>query len=397
MMACLIGYKLYDGMHEELISAAQKTLKDSRANAIFANRPNDIGTKYLVLPEGGVFEMDFQTHIQWINRLITAKHFQSIETQPEINNVEYYRNRIGILLCKHFEDHIRVGEYGSCAVRGNNYIITTARKHNGISFIPIFALDGNLYNREIKYKGDKPSKNAPLLCAELITYDHDIIHHRHIRLEGLPTVEFTLPGTTEERNSKLNEDYYIEQHGTIEKKKILPVDWDRYYEMFPERYFKIHPNIKRLYDNPFGLKILDVGSNTNVNCDFWLDPHIESDRPGRVTYETLKKYDIITLNNSINYLTEEEIKSLTNALNPEGLIIANTFASAPVTRVCKREIVHATDDTVTHILWDEETRQYYRHTFFNRTPKFWRKLGFWAEEYNGGKSLLLRYENREVA
>lgn len=388
----LIGYKLYDGTHEELISAARKTLKDSRANGIFANRPNNIGTKYLVLPEGGTIEMGFEEHISWINKMITLKHFRAVESYRYSPEEARLGNEIPELICQHFEKYIRQEEFGSCAVRGDGCIVTTSRRHNGISFILDDTIDEDLEYLRLRYIGSKPSKNAPLLCAEMQNKHADIVHHRHIGGKGLPIEEFTFPGTEEERTSKEKGDYYIQHHGTIEKKKILPVDWNMYYEMFPERYFKIHPKIQGIYNKPLGSNVLDVGCNISYNADFWLDPYVSENWPGRVTYETLEKYDFITLSNSINYLEDEEIELLINALNPGGIMMANTFANAPVTKINENEIVYCSESVVTHILWDSKTEQYYRHTFFNRKPEFWKQLGFSIEKYNNGKSFFLRYK-----
>lgn len=43
---CLIGYKLFDAKtDEELIEIARHTLKDSKANIIFANTPKEAKTR----------------------------------------------------------------------------------------------------------------------------------------------------------------------------------------------------------------------------------------------------------------------------------------------------------------------------------------------------------------
>ena len=52
--ACLIGYKLFDAPDDKaMIEIATHTLKDSRANLVFANTPKDAKTRKLALTQDG--------------------------------------------------------------------------------------------------------------------------------------------------------------------------------------------------------------------------------------------------------------------------------------------------------------------------------------------------------
>ena len=53
--------------------------------------------------------------------------------------------------------------------------------------------------------------------------------------------------------------------------------------------------------------------------------------PNSITYEDLRtmKFDLIVLKNAIAYLSADELKLAKDALNKNGLLIANAFSKAP--------------------------------------------------------------------
>jgi len=388
---CLIGYKLYDGTHEELIKAAKITLVNSHANAIIANDPKNLMVKHVLLPDGATITLNAGNNVQpalFIDGLIRLKHHKSVRVGLDRESILREKNELPILVCEHFEKYIKKGHHGACAVRGNGCHVMTSRNHEGISIV----LENNKMkdwdNPEISFAGHKPTKNAPLLFDELANDYVFAVHHRHVENYGLEVFGHSCPGTTEEMESKSSGDYYIEKHGTIEKKYLYNTDWSKYYELYPDKYFKTHPLMMTIYDETEGKGVLDVGCNTMFRSEFWLDPNIHSDRPGRVTYETLGKYEYIILNNSINYLTEEEIDLLIAALQPGGMMVANTFADAPKRKITENEIVYSTDTHVYHILWDGQSR-YYQHSFYNRGFNFWHSKNFLSKLYNNKRSRLL--------
>lgn len=389
---CLIGYKLFDGSYDELISAARETLKNSKANGIFANNPNNVGTKHLVLPEGGVIKLGFDDHIEWIHRMLNLEYFKSdIDARVDIDLV-VKTNKLRALVIEHFEKYIRKGPHGACAVLGYGCILTTSRHHDGVSYVTHIDEE----KRSVKYVGRKPTKNAPLLCAQMYEDKRPyftIVHHHHGDRVCKEIVKYRFPGTTEDRPIGEGVDYNICGHGSIEMKKVKHIEWDKYYEMYPTRYFSTHPEIEKIYDMPDEFDTLDVGSNTRRRAKYWLDPNIIDDAPGRVTYETLGKYDAIAINNAINYLDEIEISALQKSLKPGGILVANTFSSAPKSRITETEIINNNNEMIQHILWDKKTQTYYAHYFHIRHRDFWRRFNFEVEEYNDGKSLLLRYRN----
>lgn len=80
---CLIRYKLFDAASdEELIEDAKHTLKDSKANVIFANTPATAKNRKIALvQDGSRIKMTFDTHIRFIIEAITAEYFETV-VQP---------------------------------------------------------------------------------------------------------------------------------------------------------------------------------------------------------------------------------------------------------------------------------------------------------------------------
>ncbi len=387
---CLIAYKLLDGSPKELIEAARGILKKSGANAVFANSLIGLNEKFMVLPEGGVVPMSYSDHNEWIDRIIRLQYNVSVMDR----GFNLMPGWTGAVL-EHFERYIRGDdEHGSCAIKTPKGMATTSRNHRGFSFVTGFTrLANDKFNREIRHFGPKPTKNVALLCLE-VSYDVPIVHHLHRMKDALEVVDYHFPGTDEE--VARGRDYYISGHGSILRHKLYPVDWKKYYEVFPERYFKIHPRIQEIYHMPLDeYETLDVGCNTKVRAKWGLDPFVDQNSY-HLTYGEIQEgkfFDAIAINNSINYLEDEEIEILKASLKPGGRIVANTFRAAPERKVTASEMVASRSNFVEHVLW--HGGKYYHHTFRNVSMAKWRNMGFTTTFYNSRKSALLEYKREK--
>jgi len=126
----------------------------------------------------------------------------------------------------------------------------------------------------------------------------------------------------------------------------MKIDWTKYSELYPDRYLKSSKIDKEIdsviisRDNST-LDILDIGANKGTEvlrkcadsedrC-YFLDPFMK--KPNwyhkQIIWNDLfnleYKFDIIVAKNSLNYLTEDELKIIPRVLKPGGTFIANTF------------------------------------------------------------------------
>jgi len=132
----------------------------------------------------------------------------------------------------------------------------------------------------------------------------------------------------------------------------MEIDWVKYSDLYPDRYIKkskideetqnivlklINNSFNKKYNGVSGLKTLDIGGNVNgteslkgTKC-FFLDPFIKKPnwyykQVDWVDLVDLKyKFNIIVAKNSLNYLTESELKIIPKVLKKGGTFIANTF------------------------------------------------------------------------
>ena len=122
----------------------------------------------------------------------------------------------------------------------------------------------------------------------------------------------------------------------------MEINWTKYLDLYPDRYIKeskIDSRIKQLLNYPFmhEIETLDIGGNIDgtdvlkgTKC-YFLDPYVN--KPNwcyeKINWNDLlnKKYkfDIIVAKNSLNYLTERELKIIPESLKTYGTFIANTF------------------------------------------------------------------------
>lgn len=421
----LVGYKLFDAdTDEELIEIAQHTLRDSKANIIFANRPDTAKSrKIALLQDGSTIPMSFDDHLAFMQRLLEQEYFRT--EIVEIESLEVYRQNKSLVenafnAVRMFEKS--VNGYGTIAIKITDAcFVTTSRGHTGD---PVLVTEINVENRRVSATG-KATLNAPAMYA-VLQNGYDFAFHRHKILITADEIgdKYLFPGTVEEYetvrdffNENINSTGSInigveKYHGYIKGircdgtknnmiavvqnitgmfDKILPVDWNCYREQFPDKYFKPVERIDELIRAHEGEETLEIGGNKYSTTKYVYDPCVSDFGNavpiGKDDFESAR-FSIVACKNSINYLTRETIETAINSLNDDGVFIANTFDGAPPFKVSDREIVFTLDGTVHHFLIFNG-RIYY-HTFYNRTAEWYEKLGFTVEKY-GKNSLLVSF------
>ena len=174
--SALIGYKLYDGTHENLIAAAQKTLFDSRANVVFANHPAWAKERKVVLTQdGAVFDASFDEHCALIDKVVRASFYKTKETKQEVklSSTEEY-------VLYHYPSYPADGRtYGTFAVRRDQGFITTTRgKKDGPHAVSwVQSVD---HDNKLVVSSSKATLNAPLLDKFLqLNPQLNIVFHGH--------------------------------------------------------------------------------------------------------------------------------------------------------------------------------------------------------------------------
>ena len=430
--AFLVGYKLNDAASDdELIRIAKHTLQSSKANVIFANTPQDAKLrKIALLQDGSVIPMTFGYHLEFINRLIQQEYFSTTVIDADKSSV-YRRNKEKIESAYHavrmFEKSL--DSFGSIAIRitGESFV-TTSRGHRGE---PVFVEKIDVAHGKV-YATAKATLNAPAMYA-VLENSYDFAFHRHDLTSGDSFIRsnYIFPGTFDEyekvysffRNSSFTALSFCEPfHGSIcgvkntmsiermhyivyaitgIKNSIEPVDWNRYHELFPEKYFKPVRAIEDLEALCKGGETLEIGGNRYSTAKYVCDPYVtdfecSDSTEAYVSYSFVDShlFDLIFCKNAVNYLSEEEIDIAIHALAKNGTFIANTFDGAPFFRVTENEIVFSDSGRVYHFLVVDG--HVYYHWFYNRTAEWYKKKGFTVEKY-GKNSLIVSYGKGESA
>lgn len=400
--SCLIGYKLFDSPgDEELIEAAKHTLEDSKANVVFANKPNDASTRKLaVMQDGSVIEMDFDQHMEFIKKAIDAEYFHTEVTE----STEEYDICNAKALVTYFEQE-RFDTFGTIALKlPDGSIVTTARGHKGK---PVQVYNVNKMTKTIQADG-KATLNAHLLWEMLRnkkpwTY----VIHRHTEdpraedVQGLPVHPYEFPGTLEETNSyrtigKECNGFIMDKHGYMLFKQIEDVDWREYHDTFPEKYFsdpvEIDTWVKKIEaDYLLGSKSLEVGGNTSELCNYKYEPNIQglsNNLSLRELSEVEGFFKVILLRNSINYLSEEELDILKETLADGGTLIANGFIEAPNLKITDTEVAVKNRDKIKHFLMIGD--KIVQHEFYSRGEYEYNELGFLTKKYSD-KSMYIQF------
>lgn len=402
--ATLIGYKLFDAKtDEELIEIARHTLDDSQANLVFANTPKTAKEKKIaVTRDGAIIPCSFQEHIDLILELINSSFFKTatIElTEKEKEIIEPYFE-----IVKHYEKTFE--KYGTIAIRVPklNGIVTTSRGHkNG----PVYVKSVDFENL-IVYANNKATLNAPLLFNLLNfkngkQFKYDYVIHRH-KNDSHDIFEYSFPGTDKEVNcaiaatilglSKFN----IMYHGYLDCKKFATVNWDKYYDLFPPKYFSVPYEIKEQISKISPDKILDVGANKKPSGNYVIDPYVDVPNVINLDYSDLKEnmFDLIVIKNAINYLNKKQIATLKKSLTNNGIFIANTFLNPPKVKVSDIEVSFLENNQINHFLMIEDT--IYKHSFYFYNTKFYENNNFeiipYLEQDGVVKSAIVKYTKK---
>lgn len=406
---CLIGYKLFDAKtDEELIEIARHTLKDSKANIIFANTPKEAKTRKIALfQDNTTLECNFDEHMFLILKAIRSVYFKTVIDANIYDKIEDWKMN-KILMCKEiikkFSDTLELShgqKYGTIAIKVSDQgdFVTTSRGHKGE---PVYVRKLDTEKCEIVAEG-KATLNVPALST-FIKNGFDYVIHRHDTnaVVDVSLTEYTFPGTKHEYEAVsevLAHGYNsIMQmgHGYLKGFKIEALDWNKYYEVFEDRYAGYPDTIKNMIDNTNLEDWLDVGCNKNTKAKYVLDPYVKVDGAINLTYDNNlgKKFKLITLKNCINYLTNEELNTLFSWLRPGGVLIANSFAKAPQFRLKDGEATYLDGDTVHHYKIESEQKVYY-HTFRALDSDRIFDMGFVITPYANNKSVLLTYAKCE--
>lgn len=395
--ATLIGYKLFDAQtDEELVEIARHTLKDAKANIIFANTPKTAKNKKIaVFSDGSTIDCNFEEHVDLIIRMIKAEFFKTniIEIDKETANfIKPYLEMV-----EQIEETFY--EFGTIAFKVCGGFVTTARGHRSGA---VFVKDIDYATRTI-HATDKATLNAPLLHLALYRSDANYIMHRHETLKA-PTFPYAFPGTMEEVDlikhyldtfgNKENIAFNIKHHGYILGKKYHSVDWNEYYKLFPEKYFKVQEEFNDLIAEYDKDDILDIGGNIYPAGNYLLDTGVIVDGVHNLTYKDLengdKKFGLVVIKNAINYLSEEELMLAKNAVANGGRFLANTFITTPEVKVCKNEIAFSTnfgDEKLVHHFLINGDDIYY-HTFYGRNKEYYEQHGFKVKPYGRNSAFI---------
>ena len=404
--AALVGYKLFDGPEEELIEAARITLRESKANIIFANTPEDAkDRKFAVMQDNTVLPCSFDEHLTLIDRLIDAEYFRTIiepMTEDEANSVNI---RKVLNIVKMYEKSMN--GFGTVAVPipnvKNMLFATTARGHNGDPVI-VRSVD---FDEHTITATAKATLNAPALAAALDLMTEDsVIVHRHFddpnfdRKTPFDAImdRYLFPGTAEEAEAVAagiceGDRVKLVGHGDIAVRRIADVCWDKYYEQFPDRYFSIPDAMQEFIDkyNLPDAETLEVGGNRQVCTKYAYDPYVPAENAINLTKVQLAamerdSFDLTVCKNAVNYLDANELR---NILRISKHFVANTFLTAPDEKITDREAAISSGDFIIHTL-RLDNDDLVQHLFWIRSRWFYESFGLKVTPYGKNSALLTK-------
>lgn len=413
--ACLIGYKLFDAKSdEELVDIARHTLKDTKANIIFANTPATAKSKKIaVMADNSALPCTFQEHLDLIVQAIEAKYFRTsvVPLTPEEQDSPDIKEAFAT--AKMFEQTFP--GFGTVAVPiagCRNMFATTSRGHSGA---PVLVRRVDACNMTIQASG-KATLNAPTLAAALEAAPDvpGIVVHRHFddplfsrETPGASLKWYVFPGTLEEADLVYSEilnlnvlggttRIILPEHGDIAFLPIRPIQWERYYQDFPDRYFGTPQAMQGIIDKYAGnphAETLEVGCNSHACTKYAYDPFVKADNAINLTWEETagRQFDLIVAKNSINYLTLEELRTLVgNARH----FVANTFLCPPAEKIrdgLEAAIMDKTSASpvISHTLRLKDD-SIIRHQFFAYTEEDYSALGLTVTPYGRNSALLTK-------
>ena len=85
------------------------------------------------------------------------------------------------------------------------------------------------------------------------------------------------------------------RHGDLWAHKIIPVDWKRYYELFPAKYFSIPNVMKHTIENCVSSETLEVGGNARVDTKYALDAFVKAENAENIWWSDVEKmhFDLV--------------------------------------------------------------------------------------------------------
>ncbi len=414
--ATLIGYKLFDGTDDVLIAAAKQLRKESRADVIFANHPKTAKfQKIAVFNTDAIIRCNFEQHEELIYEAITAKHFHTAVmplTEAERNNPKI---RHAINVVKLYEKTFT--EHGSVAVPiDGKMFATTSRGHKSE---PVIIRSINFETHTIIATG-KATLNAPTLGWLLQNHTDRVIVHRHDTesQEDMTThlcrsysgfsmdiPYYTWPGTTfdymylKDRQGKaidigVGEKIRFFGHGSIRILPIQAVDWSKYYEQFPSKYFSIPEDMQSFIDkyNTPNAETLEVGGNSKVCTKYAYDPYVQATNAINFTTNDVERFsynqfDLTVMKNSINYVPENVLRRIVQSSKN---FVANTFLVAPNEKVTDNEVATKIGcDIIQHTLrLDDDSLV--NHQFYAYNREFYENLGLTVIPYGKNSALLTK-------
>lgn len=218
----LVGYKLYDGEYDELISAGWHTLTNSKANIVFCNHPAWAKSrKTTLLPSGTVLELTYDEHVTMIDRMMNLKWYRTeINTEkvdiPE-DIIKCVNNKLDWIVKNRSDEMQKFDEYdfGTVAMRYNGGFVTTTRGKKKGSFDRWTFVKSVDHNTRTVYADEKATLNAPLISKLFDNNppDYDLVLHGHFNLDGEHTFDYLFPGTTEENKAAELMSFNVDGHG----------------------------------------------------------------------------------------------------------------------------------------------------------------------------------------
>lgn len=409
---CLIGYELLDEPDDgRLIEAARHTLAGARANIIFAGRPDGAKSRQIaVTADGSAFPCDFDEHLALAAKAIRQEYFISDVTplsEREAADADIQEALAAVAMYER-----TFPEYGTIGVPVKDHpgaFATTSRGHRSGPVL-VRWIDGAA---GYVVASGKATLNAPVLGQVL--KDHGwtgVVVHRHFddpmadpaicenaKQRGFTAGDYVFPGTVSEYDAAKTATvggqtkWLQPYHGYVTWRPVMPVDWDRYRELFPKRYLSMNPDmlaaVKRFRDQ--GQDVLEIGGNRqpagNLSYDPYTEPDPEYARPVSHGELVSRTWPCVVCFNAVNYLT---IPELCEILAHSDLFMANTFREAPDIKITGEEYAMLREGTVRHGLRLPDD-SLMRHTFHAYTREDFETLGLECRDY--GKNSMLVGKN----
>jgi len=433
----LIGYKLLDGSPKELIRAGWKLLIETKSNAIFCNDTKTAKEKKIcLLPDGSKIELNFDEHVNFINRIIDLYWYKTkIEKLKKPLFEKSNRDSFSVILGKTAEKFLPY-TFGCVAYKSGPGFYTTSRGKKDVkeNFAYVYKVD---HKNRMVLADKKASLNAPLLDLIFYITKSRVIIHSHKKIES-EYFDYIFSGTDEEDNLKnkiikLHKEeknsFNINFHGyyswfnnfgdaerfldekTINKKKI---DWNKYNYVFPKRYLErskfdliVKKEIKELSNKLHRkVNILEIGSNKKIRFfnkiyvkKYYVYDKFVKINERRVTQieenNLLKiRTDLIILRGTFNYLNKKEIVRLKKiVLKNRSTLLFNTFINP---KTIKREYINKNLRGIETSDYDEKSKKI-NHSLYPKGKNYVIEHSFFYYEIKEIRKLFegLKFENKK--